>query len=346
MNRPRKTDKHLPPRLYVKHGKRVDTYYTILQGKYVGLGGDRREAQQKLQDLIAGKPTASTIGEMCERFIKHLQVQVENNVPGALAARTVGDYTNDLRMHVMPVFGRMPIPDFEPHHKAQYLDRMAERGRAVRANREMAALGSAFNHGIRTGIAKTNPCHGVRRNPEKPRNRRPEIREVNAFLQVAKAKGRSSYMVALIGVMVGVTGRRRAELLELHMSALRDEGIQVESSKIKADEAERTYIVEWTPFLRELVAEARSLPRPVESLFVFTNRSGQPYTDSGFKAMWAKIMAEYVAGGGIRFTAHDLRAMYVTEMLERGQNPETHRNEATTRKVYDRRRRVKVTPLA
>jgi integrase len=72
---------------------------------------------------------------------------------------------------------------------------------------------------------------------------------------------------------------------------------------------------------------------------------GHPYTDSGFKTMWARNMSDYVKQGGIRFTAHDLRAYYVTEKGEKGENPETHKNPATTKRVYDRTRVVKVKPL-
>jgi len=46
------------------------------------------------------------------------------------------------------------------------------------------------------------------------------------------------------------------------------------------------------------------------------------------------------------FRAHDLRALYVSEMLEQERDPKTHKNERTMRTVYDRRKRIKVTPLA
>lgn len=57
-------------------------------------------------------------------------------------------------------------------------------------------------------------------------------------------------------------------------------------------------------------------------------------------------MKLYEAKTGDRFHAHDLRAMYVSQMLDRGQDPNTHRSEATMRRVYDRRRVIEVDPLA
>lgn len=54
-------------------------------------------------------------------------------------------------------------------------------------------------------------------------------------------------------------------------------------------------------------------------------------------------MADWVAvPGRERFTFHDLRAYYVTVLVGRDENPETHANPATTRRVYDRRRVVKI----
>lgn len=57
-------------------------------------------------------------------------------------------------------------------------------------------------------------------------------------------------------------------------------------------------------------------------------------------------MRAYQTQHGDRFRAHDLRALYVSEMLERGADPHTHQNTATMRRVYDRRRVIEVTPLA
>jgi len=62
--------------------------------------------------------------------------------------------------------------------------------------------------------------------------------------------------------------------------------------------------------------------------------------------MWNRLMTEYVAAGGQHFTAHDLRAPFVTEKLERGEDPKTHKNPATTHRVYSRAATVKVKPIA
>lgn len=345
MARPRsKANGALPQYMDVRHGKRTTTYYALIKGERINLGHDRQAADVKLQELIAGKPTAGTIADMCFQFIAYQRAALATGAP-ELAETTIDEYENSLVKHVLPVFGAMPPSAFKPTHSAQYLFAQRAKKRAVRANREMAALGSAFNFGMSKGMVASNPCHGVKRNKETPRSRRPETHEVNALTQVAKAKGKSAYMIILIGLMVAITGRRRAEVMRLTNFALRDDGIHVIDCKTKAGQPERTYLVSWSPLLRQLVAEALDMGRSTEMGYIFANEEGQPYTDSGFKTMWNRVMHDYKKQGGVWFTTHDLRAYYVTEKSDLGENPETHKNPATTKRVYDRTRVVKVKPL-
>lgn len=344
MARPRsRANLALPQYMDVRHGKRTTTYYALIKGQRINLGHDRQAADVKLRELINGKPTAGTISDMCFQFIAFHRAAIAAGRP-ELAKSTVDEYEISLIKHVLPVFGAMPPGAFKPTHSAQYLFAQREKGRAVRANREMAALGSAFNYGMSKGMVASNPCHGVKRNKEKPRTRRPETREVNALTKLAKARGESSYMCMLIGLMVAITGRRRAEVMRLTKFALREDGIHVVDSKTKTSEAERTYLVAWSPLLRQLVGEALAMNRGKD--WIFASSDGKPYTDSGFKTIWGRTMTAYVKAGGTRFRAHDLRAYYVTEKGEKGENPETHKNPATTKRVYDRARTVKVKPLA
>jgi integrase len=346
MGRKRLSETHLPQHLRVKRGARRDTYFTQLGGKYVGLGNDRSIAERKLRDLIAGKPVAGTIAELCERYLRWQEDLIAAKDKSALARRTLDDYADGLRDHVLPVFGKMLPAAFRPMHKAQYLDRQRLLGRPVRANREMAALSSAFNYGMRIGVIDENPCHGVRRNTETPRSRLPTTAEINALLGIAKAKGTSSYVVALLALAVAITGRRRAELLTLRLSDLSENGISGQDAKRKPGESARRFTIAWSPLLRQIIEGVRALERPPSITYLFPTMDGSAYTDSGFKTMWGRVMDDFVAQGGERFTAHDLRSYYVSEKKDRGEDPQTHANEATTARVYDRRKVRTIKPLA
>ncbi|MBH1957167.1 MAG: hypothetical protein I8H70_00580 [Burkholderiales bacterium] len=171
------------------------------------------------------------------------------------------------------------------------------------------------------------------------------VAEFNAFIAHAKDKGGSAYLVGLIGALTAISGRRRAEVLGLPLSAVTSQGIRCKSAKVRAGDTAREYLIEWSPLIEQLVAEIKTVPRKVASLFLFPNGDGQAYTDSGFKCLWNRLMHSFVAAGGVWFHAHDLRAMYVSLMLGRGLNPNTHQNEETMKRVYDRRGEIKVTPL-
>lgn len=283
------------------------------------------------------------ITKMCKAYLAEQRELLAKGDTSALAPRTLRDYIEALEHHIIPMFGHMKPSAFRPMHAAQYLHAAKKGSRGVRGNREVAALASAFNHGMVLGLVESNPCRGVRRNKERPRKDEVTIAEVNAMMALAEGRGGAALMVALIAVTVALIGRRRGEILELKHDALLPDGIEVLDHKVSRF-GERRYLVQWSPLLREVVTKAGQV-RPVGD-FVFPTRTGQPYTDSGFKTEWNKLQLLYFAQHGHRFRAHDLRALYVSEMLNRGENPNTHQNENTMRRVYDRRKVVRVTPLA
>lgn len=348
MGRDRTTNKHLPAGLYVKHGRTTDTYYTIIQRKYVGLGAERKAAEKKLRDIINGAPLSGTIAELAERFIAQLNKHLKEGSKEALAPRTVKDYTTQLREKLMPIFGHMAPNAFKPMHAAQYLARPENEDRKVRANREIAALGSMFAYGMSLGLVERNPCHGVKRNREFAREREVSIAELNRFLKTSLAEGPGYYMVALIGATVGITGRRRAEILTLKKEDLGEEHVQATEAKGRAGRKARVFEIAWSPILVEIIQQAaeRRLKDGVESSYVFPTQSGTPYTEEGFSSMWQRNMKAFVKDGGEHFTAHDLRALYITNKLARGEDPNTHRDPSTMHRVYNRKKRVKVNPLA
>lgn len=339
------------PHLYARKGKRVTSYFTQVHGKYINLGRNLELARRKRDEMQGKRVRDESIEAMCEGF---LDEQVELRKAGdqtALSELSVRQYRVMLK-RVCKIFGKMKPREFEPTHKAQYLS-MRKKGcpekgikpAPIGANREMAALGSAFGYGLREGLVRENPCLGVRRNRETPRSRKPGIKEVNAFVAMAQGISQSQLMIALIGLTVGVTGRRRAEFIRLTKSAITDEGLRCKDSKTKKGEPERFYLVEWSPLLRQIIETAQSIPRDKESIYLFPAKHGGPFTDDGWSTGWTRLQAEWEKTGNERFRAHDLRALYVTDLKDRGIDPKTHKNTATTDRVYDRSKVVKVKTL-
>lgn len=313
------------PRLYVYKGKRRTTYYTITPAnERINLGHDLIEAKRQLLDLDAGRPVAGSIADLLERYMR--------DVSPKKAPATHKDEKAS-KEFLVKVFGKMRPRDVRPVHVARYLD---ERGKTapVRANREKALFSHVYSMAMRWGIVDFNPCKGVARNTETPRDRLVTDRELCGFI-AHNAGSETGALLGLSAWLAYLTVQRRGDLLTLRLDRLTDDGIEIQQGKTGAK-----VLVEWTPKLRECVAEIRALPRPIRGMFLICNKAGQPYTDSGFKALWGRAMTSWVEAGGERFHFHDLRAKGITRMVEDGRKAQDlsgHDGDAMVQKVYDRR---------
>ncbi len=233
-------------------------------------------------------------------------------------------------------FGDMRPQDLRPVHVYQYLDIRAKQA-PVAANREKALLSHVFTKAMEWGVLDTNPCRGVKRKPEKVRNRCPSQDEVIAFIGVSPP---------LLQVYVPVkvlTGLLQQDLLALRRDQLKDDGIYVEIKKTG-----KKIIFEWTDALREAIDSALALKRPVFSLNVFCNRRGQAYTGDGFRSIWQRAMNKAISTGALeRFTEHDLRAKAATDADENGLDAQAllgHMDGQTTRRYLRSKAAIRVKP--
>jgi integrase len=170
----------LPDRVYPKHGA---FYYVHRDNRWERLGTDLAEAKRKGNLYNDPHSTFGTMAYYLDAFV----IACERRVAmGDLAKRTYEDYKRDVEP-LKAFFGKMTPAGVEPKHVAQYLDLGADLGRPVRANREKACLSAMFTWLIRTGegSVKINPCSGVRRNKEKPRERYVEHAEFQAVRRIA-----------------------------------------------------------------------------------------------------------------------------------------------------------------
>lgn len=156
----------LPARTYAKHGA---FWYVHKNGTWENLGTDLAEAKRKGNLYNDPDCRYGTMAYYLDDFVVHCEKRVGKK---DLAHRTYEDYKRDVEP-LKDFFGKMTPAGVEPKHIAQYLDLGAENNRPVRANREKACLSACFTWLIRTGegSVKTNPCIGVRRNKETPRER-------------------------------------------------------------------------------------------------------------------------------------------------------------------------------
>ena len=327
----------LLPRMEARQTKKGFTYrYHPMDGKPVNLGSDKIAAVKKVLDLTGAGGEIGTVKRLWEQF---------QETPGwkRYSAYTRTDYVQ-CSGPLLEIFGDSRAADIDATDVATYLRK--ERASApVRANREMALLSNLIGLAIERGEAKHNPCREVKRNEEQPRTEAPEPEDFAAFATWLSQQGGQRAVIGMAAEYAALAGNRKVEFLDLSWPQV-DEAIgviRVKRAKQRGKKrGEVIEHIEMTPRIRGLLGRLKGIEKG--GLYVFPNRSGTHYTQSGFKAMWGKLMNEALRLKKLvrRFTFHDLRAYYVTQhKQERGALPDMHANPATTARVYDRSKIVK-----
>ena len=335
MNRPRDRDsgKGLLPRMEARplKGGGFSYRYHPAGAAPVSLGRDREVAIRKVLDLNGDNSDRGTVAELWRLYR-------ESPDWSGHAETTRTDYLQ-CSIHVLKTFGAMRAGAIRPAHLNRYL-RVERASAPVRANREAALLSNLLNMAVNRGDLDANPCKQVRRNREAPRPEAPEVAALAAFLAWASPLAPT---LAGMAEFAALAGARRMEFLRLQWPQVSAEAVRMIRGKQRGREV--VEVVAMSPALASLLDRLRARCPDARIGPVFpTERANQPYTESGFKTMWSRLMAKALAAGvvGQRFTFHDLRAYYATQhKAQRGALPDLHANPATTARVYDRSKESK-----
>jgi integrase len=340
MNRPRDraSATGLLPRMEPRpwrDGKTITYRYHPINGTPINLGTDRAEALRKVLELNGQADDTGSIGRLWQQY-------QASPAWRDLRERTQADY-REYSVPLLAVFETTHAAHITAPDIARYL-RVERASAPKRANREISLLGNLIGLAIERGEATHNPCRGgqVRRNPERPRSESPSADQIQALAAFAMARQGQWCLIAFAARFAAVVGARQAELLPLHWPQWDDTEVRLQRAKQRKGVV-KVEPVESSPALAELREQLQALAKDGRLGAVFPNRQGNPYTASGFAAMWGKLMRAAIAAGVIekdrRFTFHDLRAHFVSEhQKQRGTLPNLHASPTTTAKVYERSR--------
>jgi hypothetical protein len=252
-----------------------------------------------------------------------------------LATRTKRDYAN-YSERVLKIFGSMNRHRIKPHHIRQYMDKRAVDA-LTQANREHSFLSAVFSWGYENGKVKVNPCVGVRKFYEPPRDRYIEDWEYQAVLAEAYIKWP---LLAATMEISYCCAARQADVWALTREQLREQGIYIKQGKTGVKQ-----IKEWNPRLRAAVDLALSVQTVPNFKLVFCDAKGN-HPAQGTMRNWydkARQLAKDKHDGewNSDFTFHDIKARAISDFDGDKQNFSGHKTEAQVRS-YDRK--VKVTP--
>jgi integrase len=296
----------LPPRIQASNGalyhvKRRD-------GKPVWTWLCRDGDEQELYKALAG------IDERKRRVLPdYFPDYIKDEFP-KLAPRTQSDYMDSLKV-LGKDFADAPPSEVKPHHVSAFL----RYHKTIRANRHRGVLSALFRYLMETGVVDTNPCHGVRRNPEPKRERYITDKELRTVMTLAPESVQNMIAVAYL------TGLRQGDLRGLKLDDCSDDGVRVREGKTK-----RQRLYQWNPLLKHFID--RAVKRSVCD-YLLTNANGQPWTLSGFQSAWKRVLAKW-KGESMRF--HDIRAKAASDHAD-GKGLLDHASEAVFRRHYDRK---------
>jgi integrase len=335
--RDRATAAGLLPRMEARPRKDGLTTYRFhpLDGKPVNLGTDRDAAIRRVLDINSRAPDSGTVAYLWRLYEAGPDFK-------RLAAGTQQGYRDSWKQ-LEKVWVKGIVATIKPADVARYL-RQERASAPVRANREVALLSNLMNLAVERGEIDRNPCKEVRRNHEAPRTRLVEAGELQAFVAWALRQGESATVLVSMAEFASLTGNRRVEFLNLHWPQVDAEIIRVQRAKQHGGKSRRELIAVSEALQAVLDrVKAQKGYNPMGAVFR-APRTGNPYSEAGFKAMWHRLMNAALKGKVIaeRFTFHDLRAHYTTYYkLKFGALPDMHADPATTAQVYDRSRDVR-----
>ncbi len=300
-----------------------------------------------LVQFVRSKPL-HTMNEVFDRFLLE-------KLP-LLAERTQSDYRGyieNLRLY----FGEAPPDDVTAGDVFEYRNKRAERS-VAQANREKSCLSSVFTAAIEWKLRNDNPCHLVPKLSEAERDRYVLDEEFVAVYKLAS----DTLQVAMD--LATITGQREGDLLKLACNDPRvytQDGIVFRPNKSKRRhprhgkqiESAKTIIIEWSDELHAVVERARALGPKLRPTLL-CNLGGKPFTESGFRSNWHRLMSAAVKGSKRKdgtwisepviteaFTFHDLRAKRASDAEDVAKANEAlgHDDLKTTQKVYRRKPR-------
>lgn len=316
--RQRKTDRHLPPCVYRKHG----AYWYVRARKWHRLGVDLQAALLEYARIVAQPDDG--MPRLIEDALPHV---LRGRSGRGLAAATVAQYTIAAR-RLQEILAEFRPHQVKPLHVAQIRRKLADRP-AV-ANRTVTVLRLIFDWAIEEERAEMNPCVGIRALTIPARERLITPAEYRAIYEQAPAR---------LQVMMDIcylTGQRIGDVLKIHRADLRDDGIFFRQQKTGAQ-----LIVEWTPELRAAVERAKELTGSLATLTLFYGKGGRP---PAYQIVWRQWRNACAAAGVANANIHDLRALAGTDTDRLGGDASQllgHTNRQTTRR-YLRDKRAKV----
>ncbi len=247
MPRPRKANRHLPPCVYPRHG----AYWLVKGGKWERLGADLQSALAEYArrfERPKGGMDALIDAALC-------------NIKRKIELTTAEQYETAARK-LKHVFQNFTPDQVKPRDVAQF--RRAFSAIPNMTNRCLSLLRQVFDYALEEQLVESNPAIGIKRLPEKKRERLIGRAEFDAIY--AHASPRLQCMMDLWYL----TGQRVMDVVKIHRADILEDGVY-----FKQDKTDARLVVKWSTELRAAVDRAKALNGNVRSMTLFSTKRGK-----------------------------------------------------------------------
>lgn len=339
--RPRNNEnRDLPPGMVRRNRPRKNGkvwtgyYYRDASGKEIPLGTDLNKARLKWAELEAKEKPAdlTTMKGIFDRYVR--------DVIPKKGERTQKDNMAELKQ-LRPTFDEAPIDSITPFNIAGYRD---ARSAKVRANREIALLSHVFNMAREWGLTeRENPCQGIRKNKEAPRDYYANAAVWDAVYAVAEQELKEAMDLGYL------TGQRPADVLIMRSDDTEGDYFLVTQGKtgqklrilMRTDAGENS--------LGRLVREIGERNAGHPSKYLLINKHGKRMTKGMLRLRWDKAREKALRNaieqgdpllaakiGGFQF--RDIRPKAASEIIDIGDASLLlgHSKQEITKRVYRR----------
>lgn len=313
--RRRKSNRHLPPCIYLKHG----AYWLVKHNRWTRLGTDLPAVLAAYGKRFTPE-SDTTIGKLIDKTLAHLS--------GSLAPSSENQYRKACERLKTILVEFRPEQVTSKHIAAIKLSFAKT---PFMGNRMLSVMRVLFGQWVEWQLIDSNPCVGIRPYKEKGRERyltEAEFKEIHA-----KAGPRLQVIMEL----QYWTGQRISDVLRIRHEDITEQGISFRQQKTGA-----RITVQWTPGLRATVEKARELQGNVLSLkTLLRNKRGKAPDYQSVYRQWEKARK---AAGIEDARLNDTRAAAITDVDEAGGNATGlagHTTAAMTRR-YIRHRKPKL----
>lgn len=331
----------LPERMYKKTGVRADgstweTYYHIanhpISGKRIETALGKDLAKAKVKHAKIEKENAQMVALMSHAFDRYVA-----EILPQLSERSRKDAAWMLKP-LRAVFNSAPMEAVTPQVVAKYRDKRGESA-PVRANREIALLSTVWNYAREWGYTeKENPCRGIRKNKEKPRDFYADDETFNAVYQCASDELKNAMDLAYL------TGQRPADVIAFKFADIHNDALELQQAKtskklriLLTTDGERNQ-------LGKVIDRIYSQGVSAISEFLVCNVKGGPLDTQTLRLRFNKAKKAALVGASEelaekikRFQFRDIRPKAASELsIEHASALLGHSKEDITRKVYQR----------